>query len=59
VGLDVSQKETAVGVVEQNGKVVFEGNAASDSGALALVVGKRAPVAERIGFEAGAMASWL
>jgi hypothetical protein len=59
VGLDVSQKETAVCVVDQNGKVVFEGKAASDPGALARMIGKRAPAAERIGFETGAMASWL
>lgn len=58
VGLDVSQKETAICVVDQNG-VVFEGKAASDPGALARVIGKRAPAAERIGFETGAMASWL
>ena len=59
VGLDVSQKETAICVVDQNGKVVFEGKATSDPGALARVIGKRAPTAERIGFETGAMASWL
>ena len=59
VGLDVSQKETAVCVVDENGKVVFEGKAASDPGALAQVISKRAPAAERIGFETGAMASWL
>ena len=59
VGLDVSQKETAVCVVDQDGKVLFEGKAPSDPGALARVIGKRAPAAERIGFETGAMASWL
>jgi transposase len=59
VGLDVSQKETAVCVVDETGKVVFEGKAASDPGALARVIGERAPAAERIGFETGAMASWL
>jgi transposase len=58
-GLDVSQNETAVCVIDENGKVVFEGKAASDPGALARVIGKQAPVAERIGFETGAMASWL
>ena len=58
-GLDLSQKETAVCVVDQNGKVVFEGKAPSDPGALARVIGKRAPAAERIGFETGAMTSWL
>ena len=59
VGLDVSQKETAVCVVDQNGRVVFEGKALSDPGALARLISKRAPFAERIGFETGAMASWL
>lgn len=59
VGLDVSQKETAVCVLDQDGKVLFEGKAPSDPGALARVIRKRAPAAERIGFETGAMASWL
>jgi transposase len=59
VGLGVSQKDTAMCVVDQNGKVVFESKVASDPGALARVMGNRAPAAERIGFETGAMASWL
>jgi transposase len=57
--LDVSQKETAVCVVDQDGRVLFEGKVPSDPGVLAKVIGKRAPAAERIGFETGAMASWL
>ena len=59
VGLDVSQKETAMCVVDQDGKVLFESKVPSDPGALARVIRKRAPFAERIGFETGAMASWL
>ena len=59
VGLDVAQKETAVCVVDQDGKILFEGKVPSDPGALARVIRKRAPAAERIGFETGAMASWL
>ena len=59
VGLDVSQKETAMCVVDQDGKVLFEGKIPSDPGALAKAIHKRAPAAERIGFETGAMASWL
>ena len=59
VGLDVSQKETAMCVVDQDGKVLFEGKIPSDPGALARAIQKRAPSAERIGFETGAMASWL
>src|ERR1700756_3525813 len=59
VGLDVSQKETAVCVVDQDGKIVFEGKVRSDPGALAKAIRKQAPAAERVGFETGAMASWL
>lgn len=59
VGLDVSQKETSVCVVNEVGQVLFEGKAKSDPGALAALLRKRAPRAERIGFETGAMASWL
>ena len=59
VGLDVSQKETAMCVVDQDGKVLFEGKVRSEPGALTHAIRKRAPAAERIGFETGAMASWL
>src|SRR5262249_30576835 len=59
VGLDVSQKETAVCVINDSAKVVFEGKARSEPGALAKVIRKHAPHAIRIGFETGAMASWL
>jgi transposase len=59
VGLDVSQKETSVCVLNENGRVVFEGNAQSTPGALTKLIQARAPNAERIGFETGAMASWL
>ena len=59
VGLDVSQKETAVCVINEAGKIVFEGKARSEPGALAKVIAKRAPAAVRIGLETGAMSSWL
>ena len=59
VGLDVSQKETAVCVIDESGRIVFEGKARSEPGALARLIAKRAPHAVRIGFETGAMASWL
>jgi transposase len=59
VGLDVSQRETSVCVVNETGQVVFEGKAKSDPGALTGLLREHAPRAERIGFETGAMASWL
>lgn len=59
VGLDVSQRESSVCVVDDTGKPVFQGKVKSDPGALAELLRKRAPHAERIGFETGAMSSWL
>jgi transposase len=59
VGLDMSQNETSVCVVDERGRVVYEGKAKSEPGALTSILRKRAPNAERIGFETGAMASWL
>jgi transposase len=59
VGLDVSQRETAVCVVSETGQVIFEGKAKSDPGDLTKLLRKHAPLAERIGFETGAMSSWL
>jgi hypothetical protein len=59
VGLDVSQRETSVCVVDQDGQIDYEGRVKSDPGALTELLRKRAPNAERIGFETGAMASWL
>src|ERR1700727_2728625 len=58
-GLDVAQRETAVCVVSETGQLIFEGKAKSDPGALTNLLRKHAPRAERIGFETGAMASWL
>jgi transposase len=59
VGLDVSQRETSVCVVNEEGQCIFESKAKSDPGALAELLRKRAPNAQRIGFETGAMSSWL
>lgn len=59
VGLDVSQKETSVCGVDYSGRVTFEGKAKSEPGALTELLRKRAPNAERIGFETGAMANRL
>jgi hypothetical protein len=54
VGLDVSQKETFVCVVGEDGKPVFQRRATSDPGALAAHLATKVPSAERIGFKTGA-----
>ena len=47
VGLDVSQKETAMCVIDDAGRIVFEGKARSEPGALAGLIAKRALHARR------------
>jgi hypothetical protein len=59
VGLDVSQRETSVRVIEYAGRTIDYGTVKSDLGALTELLRKRAPHAERIGFKTGPMASWL
>ena len=39
VGLDVSQKETSVCVLDEEGRLVFEGKAQSTPGALTKLIG--------------------
>ena len=53
VGLDVSQKEISVCVADEAGQNLLEGKEKSDPGALAALLRKRAPQAERVGFETG------
>ena len=55
----MSQKETSICVVDEGGNPIFQGRAKSDPGALAALLAKKAPQAECIGFETGAMSSWL
>lgn len=55
IGLDVSQRETAVCVVNEAGQAIFEGKAKSDPGDLFKLLRKHAPQAERVGFETQGM----
>ena len=43
VGLDVSQKETSVCVLDEEGRVTYEGKAQSTPGALTKLITSRAP----------------
>ncbi len=58
VGLDVSQEQTSVCVVDGGGKVIWEGKCASTPGAIAATLRTRAPEAVRIGLESGPLSAW-
>jgi transposase len=59
VGLDVSQKDTAVSVVDETGRQVWRGKVRTDPRTIAEVVGRRAPDAVRVGLETGPLSTWL
>ena len=59
VGLDVSQATTAICVVDADGKTLAEGSTATEPGAIAAFLRRRAPDAERIGLETGPLSIWL
>jgi len=58
VGLDVSQKSTAICVIDGDGQKVWEGACRSTPAAIAKVLRAKAPGAKRIGLETGPLAVW-
>lgn len=58
-GLDVSLKETAICVVDDAGKIVFERSVATDPQVIAKYLAKHAPGLERFGLESGSTSAWL
>jgi transposase len=58
-GLDVSLKETAVCIVDEGGKIIFEGMVATDPGMIAKCLAKHSKSIERFGLESGATSAWL
>lgn len=59
VGLDVSQAETAVCVIDAQGKRQWQGNCRSTPQAIAQVLRRRAPRARKVAMETGPLAVWL
>src|SRR5499427_6624534 len=59
VGLDVSLEETSIAVIDESDNLVWRGSVASTPEAIAVALRKHEPRAERIGFEAGQLSSWL
>ena len=59
VGMDVSLKQTAICVVDRNGKIVSEGMITSDPDVIARFIRAKAAGAVRVGLETGPTATWL
>lgn len=59
VGLDVSQKTTAVCVVDQQGERHWRGACATEPSAIASLVLRRAGADAKVGLETGSMTPWL
>jgi transposase len=58
IGLDVSQEQTSVCVVDDGGKVIWEGKCASTPEAIAATIRTRTPKVVRIGLESGPLSAW-
>jgi transposase len=59
VGLDVSQKTTAICAVDERGGQRWRGTCATDPGAIAAQILRHAGADAKIGVETGAMTPWL
>ena len=59
VGLDVSQKTTAICVVKTEGRRVWRGTAPTDPGQISLLIIRHAGADAKLSVETGAMTPWL
>jgi transposase len=58
-GLDVSLKTTAICIVNQDGKVVFEDSIATDPATIASVIQETQLPIEKVAIESGSISHWL
>jgi transposase len=58
VGLDVSLEQTAVCIVDEQGKALWRGKCTSTPEAIAAVIYAKAPHVERIRLECSPLSTW-
>jgi transposase len=56
---DVSDKDTAIHVLDEHGRLVWKGKRASEPEVLAEALRRHAPELQRVGLETGQLAPWL
>ena len=59
VGLDVSQKETEICVIDEEGRRIWRGRCPTRPESIAQVLQRHAPEPTRVGMETGPLAIWL
>ena len=59
IGLDVSQAETYVCIVDENGKKLWEGKCDSTPEAIGELIKRETPAVEKIGLETGKLSTYL
>ena len=59
VGLDVSQKTTAICVVDAEGRRVWRGTSPTDPVPISQLIARHAGAGAKLGVETGAMTRWL
>jgi transposase len=59
IGLDVSMKETSICIVNEKGKVVYEGKDKSDPACLTQHIQKKGLMIEKVAMESGSLSHWL
>jgi transposase len=59
IGLDVSQRMTAICIVDTNGRRIWRGQCASAPEEIGVALRRYASVDAKLGIETGAMTPWL
>ena len=59
IGLDVSQAETYICIVDENGKKLWEGKCDSTPEAIGEIIKREASAVEKIGLETGNLSTYL